>query len=129
MKPVEVVDLDSESELVGEFSHLPKTDTRTRPRFGSDSLAATAVNVLPKPPAERNLSSTLDDVDIYRIRREFNLPIDTHLRPDSAGPDEIVVYEAFFASGLQDMISSLVGEVAAYLRVSPGQFSPLMWTT
>ncbi|ESQ37604.1 hypothetical protein EUTSA_v10002744mg [Eutrema salsugineum] len=50
-------------------------------------------------------------------------------RADRAGSDEIVIYEAFFSSGLREAVPSLIGEVAALLNVSPSQFSPSMWAT
>ncbi|VVB04406.1 unnamed protein product [Arabis nemorensis] len=106
-------------------------------------------------PSPTCCGSSLREVDINRIKNAYNISESVDLRipledegpknaynisesvdlripledegPDCNRPDEVVVYEAFFALGLRDSVPSLVAKIANFIGISPGQLNPRAW--
>ncbi|CAA7055454.1 unnamed protein product [Microthlaspi erraticum] len=89
----------------------------------------------PSPlPFEVNPMSILKTGDLNRIRKAYSIPLSVMLRipeenerADSPGPNEITVYEAYFALGLRETIPSLIAQVATFFNISPSQLNPTAW--
>lgn len=148
---VEVLDSDSESELIGEPPNLRATHGRLRPLLlptsssllpfceteCSVSVVATDTTTRASHFLERNPPSVfLKDKDLLKLKQAYGLPRSVLLRlplvderADNAGPGEIAVYEGYFASGFRGVVPSLVVEMAAFFDVCPSQFSPSVWET
>ncbi|CAA7050996.1 unnamed protein product [Microthlaspi erraticum] len=137
---VTIIESDSESDLSAKGSYPLELNSRRKPskrvRRASETLVIEPACDLPTPVVEKNPASILKTIDLLGIKLDYGLSESIFLRvplpgerADGAGCDEIVVYKDFFASGLREVIPSLVIEVAALLKVSPGQFSPTMWAT
>ncbi|KAF3548601.1 hypothetical protein DY000_02004123 [Brassica cretica] len=81
-----------------------------------------------------NPMSSLTSQDLSRIRESYHIPASVMLRVPSENeranspcPNEIAVYEAYFALDLRETIPSLISEVAKFFDISPSQFTSSAW--
>lgn len=133
-KRVSGTDVKTMNGSCESLADVSTVGNRVRIRHRSGSNAASTNMSQSVKLLDNNPPSALKEDDVCNLKTTYGLSSSVTLRlplsserAADARPDEIVVYESYYAAGLREVVPSLIAQISTRLAISPGQLYPFAW--